>query len=466
MNRNIDNTLKTLAAKIRKKRTRYRTIVGFYSRSHTKGAFLSAVNARDKEKTITFAANMRKSILYTASLLLSLWSVFPLLTTAATASAKNFTVVIDAGHGGHDPGAIGKNAKEKNINLNVALKLGRLIQSGCTDTKVIYTRSTDVFVPLHQRAEIANNAKADLFISIHTNSVASRNSQVQGTETYTLGLHRTQENLEVAKKENSVILIEDDYKKQYAGFNPNSAESYIIFEFLQDKYMAQSVSFAKQIQRQFRQTAGRTDKGVHQAGFLVLRETSMPSVLIELGYITNPSEEAYLQSDNGSSSLARSIYEAFLRYRQQRGYSADKAVAQAEKDSDEPQPQPAVAPTQPETKTVEPLTPAPTETEQAKKQEKGTETTDGKPVFKIQILTSNKILPDGNSQFKGLSPVTYYKENGIYKYTFCESTDYNYVLRQKRNLVDAKFSDAFIIAFKDGEKMNVSQAIKEFKSKR
>ena len=454
-----------MAAKIRKKHTRYRTIVGFYSRSHSKGTFFSAVNARDKEKTITFAANMRKSILYTASLLLSLWSVFPLLTTAATAGAKKFTVVIDAGHGGHDPGAIGKNAKEKNINLNVALKLGRLIQSGCTDTKIIYTRSTDVFVPLHQRAEIANNAKADLFISIHTNSVASRNSQVQGTETYTLGLHRTQENLEVAKKENSVILIEDDYKKQYAGFNPNSAESYIIFEFLQDKYMAQSVSFAKQIQRQFRQTAGRTDKGVHQAGFLVLRETSMPSVLIELGYITNPSEEAYLQSDNGSSSLARSIYEAFLRYRQQRGYSTDKAVEQAEKDSDETQPQPVAAP-QPEAKTAEPLStsPAPTEVEPEKKQE--TMSTDGKPVFKIQILTSNKVLRDGNSQFKGLSPVTYYKENGIYKYTFCESTDYNYVLRQKRNLVDAKFSDAFIIAFKDGEKMNVSQAIKEFKSKR
>lgn len=165
------------------------------------------------------------------------------------AAQKQFTVVIDAGHGGNDPGAIGKRGREKNINLNVALKLGQFIENNCNDTRVVYTRKKDTFVPLHRRAEIANNAKADLFISIHTNSLASRNSKVSGTETYTLGLHRTQENLEVAKKENSVILIEDDYKQRYAGFNPNSAESYIIFEFLQDKYLSQSVNFASMIQK-------------------------------------------------------------------------------------------------------------------------------------------------------------------------------------------------------------------------
>ena len=235
---------------------------------------------------------------------------------SAGVSDKSFTVVIDAGHGGNDPGAVGRRGKEKNINLSVALKLGKLIEANCTDTKVVYTRKKDTFVPLHRRAEIANAAKADLFISIHTNSLASRNSRVQGTETYTLGLHRTEDNLEVAKKENSVILIEDDYQQRYAGFNPNSAESYIIFEFMQDKYMAQSVSFAQLIQRQFRQSARRVDKGMHQAGFLVLRETSMPSVLIELGYITNPSEEQYLLSEKGSSALAKSIYQAFLSYKQ------------------------------------------------------------------------------------------------------------------------------------------------------
>lgn len=217
----------------------------------------------------------------------------------APASAGNdnrFTLVIDAGHGGHDPGAIGRNVKEKNINLKVALKLGRLVEQNLPDVRVVYTRDRDVFIPLHRRAEIANNVKADLFVSIHTNSLASRNSRVSGAETYTLGLHRTQENLEVAQKENSVILIEDDYKQQYAGFNPNSAESYIIFEFLQDKYMAQSVSLAQLVQRQFRNN-GRQDKGVHQAGFLVLRETSMPSILVELGYITNPTEASFLISE-------------------------------------------------------------------------------------------------------------------------------------------------------------------------
>ena len=244
--------------------------------------------------------------------------MLPFVSPSVWAQDKVFTVVIDAGHGGNDPGAIGRKGREKNINLNVALKLGNLIQQNCADTRVVYTRKKDVFVPLHRRAEIANEAKADLFISIHTNSLASRNSRVSGTETYTLGLHRTDENLEVAKKENAVILIEDDYKQRYAGFNPNSSESYIIFEFLQDKNMAQSVNFARLVQGQFRANH-RIDKGVHQAGFLVLRETSMPSVLVELGYITNQQEEAFLLSENGSSVLAQSIYRAFLTYKQSKG---------------------------------------------------------------------------------------------------------------------------------------------------
>ena len=256
---------------------------------------------------------MKRRILNILCIATSLLLAFS-LAPRALAAETNFTVVIDAGHGGHDPGAIGRKGKEKNINLSVALKLGRLIKQNCPDTRVVYTREKDVFVPLHRRAEIANEVKANLFISIHTNSLASRNSKVSGTETYTLGLHRTQENMEVAQKENAVILIEDDYKQRYAGFNPNSAESYIIFEFLQDKNMAQSVNFAKAVQRGFR-NANRIDKGVHQAGFLVLRATSMPSVLIELGYITNPTEESFLLSEQGSSTLAQSIYQAFLNYK-------------------------------------------------------------------------------------------------------------------------------------------------------
>lgn len=353
------------------------------------------------------------------------------------AEGGSFTVVIDPGHGGRDPGAIGKRGKEKTINLNVALKLGKLIQNNHPDVRIVYTRQKDVFVALDKRAQIANNAKADLFISIHTNSVA-KGRTVRGTETYTLGLHRTDDNLEVAKLENSVILIESDYEQRYAGFNPNSSESYIIFEFLQDKNMEKSVQLATFIQRQFKNTAKRIDKGVHQAGFLVLRETTMPGVLVELGYISTPDEERYLLSESGTDALAKSIYQAFNQYKKQLGSPINKDA------------RPAPAPAKPKAET-----PAP----QAKKE------VSDKPVFKIQILTSDRKLPQKSKQFKGLSPVDYYQEKGIYKYTYGESTDYNKVLRTKRQ-ISAKFKGAFIIAFKNGKKVDVNQAIKEFKNNR
>lgn len=345
-----------------------------------------------------------------------------------------FIVVIDPGHGGNDPGAIGTRGKEKNINLNVARKLGRLIEDNCNDTKVVYTRKSDIFVPLHRRAEIANNAKANLFISIHTNAVAKKNSYVKGTETYTLGLHRTEENLEVAKKENSVILIEDDYKQRYAGFNPNSSESYIIFEFMQDKNMSQSVNFATLIQQNFK-SYNRIDKGVHQAGFLVLRETSMPSVLIELGYISNPSEETYLLSDKGTTDLANAIYRAFINYK---GDSSK------------------IKPTTVTSNTRQEITTPKEEEEETKET--------SKIKFKIQILASDKVLPQNSRQFKGLNPVSWYKENGLIKYTYAEDEDYNKILKIKRKIVDPKFKDAFIIAFKNDTKININKAIKEFKN--
>jgi len=206
---------------------------------------------------------------------------------AGHAVAKEFVVVIDPGHGGNDPGAVGKISKEKDINLKVALKLGSLIRNNCKDVKVIYTRNKDVFVNLNRRAEIANNAKADLFISIHTNALAN-NKTIKGASTWTLGLAKSEANLSVAKRENSVILYEDDYKTRYAGFDPNSSESYIIFEFMQDKYMSQSVHFASIMQQHFKTTCRRIDRGVHQAGFLVLKASAMPSVLVELGFISTP----------------------------------------------------------------------------------------------------------------------------------------------------------------------------------
>lgn len=376
-------------------------------------------------------------------------------------SSKDFTVVIDAGHGGNDPGALGRRGKEKAINLNVALKLGRYIEDNCKDTKVVYTRKRDIFIPLHRRAEIANNAKADLFISIHTNSLAKRTTRISGTETYTLGLHKTKENLEVAKKENAVILIEDNYEQQYAGFNPNSSESYIIFEFIQDKNLSQSVNFASEIQKEFRHSR-RIDRGVHQAGFLVLRETSMPSVLVELGYISNPNEEAYLLSENGTTTLARSIYQAFLTYKaQSKAGKADKINAlnyRAELNENHP--------TEENTETNH-TQGAPKEVSHNNRSQTATKQTNHqKPVFKIQILTSDKLLPARSRQFKGLSPVGHYKEKGIYKYTYGSDTDYNKIRRLKRTRTDGKFKDAFIIAFKNNQKMDVNQAIREFKRNR
>lgn len=399
-------------------------------------------------------------------LLCSLWLVLPCFCLSA--KGKDFVVVIDPGHGGHDPGAVGRRGKEKNINLNVALKVGRLIQNNCNDVKVIYTRKTDVFIPLDRRAQIANNAKADLFISIHTNSVA-RGRTVRGAETYTLGLHRTEENLEVAKKENSVILIEDNYEQRYAGFNPNSSESYIIFEFVQDKNMEKSVKLATLIQRQFKSTAKRIDKGVHQAGFLVLRATSMPSVLVELGYISTPEEEQYLLSDVGSTALSNSIYQAFLNYKREHDAPGNRSRVQGQ---DLPEPENKQEEAMVETQTAEPdaaiepakITKAPSPSTRKTATETQNQTAT-KPVFKIQILVSNKVLPNKSKQLKGVSPVSYYREKGLYKYTYGESTDYNKILRMKRNITP-KFKDAFIIAFKNGEKMNVNEAIKEFKKNR
>ena len=398
--------------------------------------------------------NMRQNRLYIILFLCSLWLALPL--SHLSAQGKDFTLVIDPGHGGKDPGAIGKKGKEKNINLSVALKLGNLIKENCKDVNIVYTRQKDTFVALDRRAQIANNAKADLFISIHTNSVA-KGKTVRGTETYTLGLHRTDDNLEVAKKENSVILIESDYEQRYAGFNPNSSESYIIFEFLQDKNMEKSVRLATDIQKQFKNTAKRIDKGVHQAGFLVLRETTMPGVLVELGYISTPDEERYLLTEAGTSALAKSIYQAFLNYKKKYDMSDTSRPAQAKVPEKVQNPAPAQKPkaqSKPQT------------TNKAKNEttkNKGIQS--DKPIFKIQFLTSDKKLPAGSKLFKGLTPVGHYQEKGIYKYTYGESHDYNKVLKTKRQ-ISTKFKDAFIIAFKNGKKVNVNEAIKEFKNNR
>ena len=351
----------------------------------------------------------------------------------ALAAKKGFTLVIAAGHGGHDAGALGTFSKEKNINLNVALAFGRLVENNCPGVNVIYTRKTDVFIPLHQRADIANRNKADLFISIHTNALP-KGAKAMGLETYTLGMHRASDNFDVAKRENSVILIEKDYKQHYEGFDPSSSESYIMFEFLQDKNMAQSVELAKMVQKRTCAAAARPNKGVKQAGFLVLRETSMPSCLIELGFISTPSEEQFLNSDEGIANMGRGIYQAFCDYLAK----YDKAF------------------------TV-PFNPEVSETkEDNKEQPQPEEVKDEAPVFKVQILTSNVKLKSGSRQLKGRDDADFYKDGNIYKYTVGASTNYNEIYRLRKQLLD-QFPEAFIIAFKGGQRMNVQKAIEEFK---
>lgn len=417
--------------------------------------------------------NMKLNRPYIVYICICLWLLF-LPSCTGHLWGKDFVVVIDAGHGGHDPGAIGKTSKEKNINLSVALKVGNLIKRNCDDVKVIYTRSKDVFIPLARRAEIANNAKADLFISIHTNALANSRT-ARGASTWTLGLAKSDANLEVAQRENSVILYESDYQTRYAGFNPNSAESYIIFEFMQDKYMEQSVHLASLMQKQFRHTCKRADRGVHQAGFLVLKESAMPSILIELGFISTPEEERFLSSETGASTMAKGIYHAFLNYKREQeirltGVSKtiipteqeeNDAPAVAQKDTEEvtvPQQKELLA----ENKT-QPATVAKTTAERPIASQSATN--DSEITFKIQILTASKPLAKNDKRLKGLKDVDYYKEKGIYKYTYGASGDYNKVLRTKRNIT-AQFKDAFIIAFRNGEKMNVNEAIAEFKKRK
>lgn len=390
---------------------------------------------------------MHKKLFFVTMLL------FGILVAATGAGKKTFTLVIDPGHGGHDSGAVGAMSKEKNINLNVALAFGRLVEANCPDVNVIYTRKTDVFIPLGERANIANRNKADLFISVHTNALP-KGRVARGFEVYTLGMHRAADNLAVAKRENSVISLEKDYRQRYQGFDPNSSESYIMFEFIQDRNMSKSVELAKYIQKEACASAGRNDKGVHQAGFLVLRATSMPSCLIELGFITTPDEERFLNSQDGISRLARGIYNAFAKYKNKH-YTSSVVPYVKEESLPEPDREMMAAQTI-ESKTAENVISA-TEEVPAK------EDTAGMPVFKVQILISNKPLSTNNSLFKGITGVESYVEDNYVKYTYGASTDLNKILRVRQHLLE-KFPQAFVIAFKDGEKMDVGQAVREFKT--
>lgn len=392
---------------------------------------------------------------------------------------RKFVLVIDAGHGGRDAGALGKYSKEKNINLNVALAFGKYVERNNPDVKVVYTRKTDVFVPLYERAEIANRNKADLFISIHTNAL-ERGRIARGFETYTLGDGRsnaTKTNLEVAKRENSVILLEENYEQHYVGYDPNSPESNIMFEFVQDRNLTKSIEFAKMLQKNVCRAASRPDKGVHQSNLAVLRLTSMPACLVELGFITTADEEALLNDRNRLDQMAVGIYNAFVEYKNKNyngisvPYRTDSPMlpetpAQEPANTSETQ-EDASARQQPEQRTVAETTPQQHEQQTAAPQPapQPASSADGRPVFKIQILVSSLNLKDGDAHLKGLTGCERYEENGMQKYTYGASENYNEIYRLRKQILD-KFPEAFIIAFKDGRKTDVNQAIKEFKRNR
>lgn len=371
--------------------------------------------------------------------------VLPQTIVAQATSKNNFVVVLDAGHGGHDAGAIGVKGKEKNINLGVVLKLGKLIETNMPDVTVKYTRKTDVFVGLKERTQIAHKNNGNLFISIHANSVDKKNRNrktIKGASTYVLGTAKNAKNLEIAKRENSVIMLEDDYSTKYEGFDPNSPESYIIFETMQTAFLDQSISFAALVQEGMVDVAHRADRGVRQNGFYVLAYTGMPSVLVELDFICNPTQEKYMLSEKGQEEMAEAIYNAFVTYKASYDGKTDAiaAVKQAQAnvaDYDEE------AEDEQETITDN-STPNNNDVQEAVNK--------GQRIYKVQFMALPKKLSANSKSFKGLTPVEVYQEKGYYKYTYGASSTRQGIESDFKK-VRKLFKDAFIIVMQNGKRV-------------
>lgn len=404
---------------------------------------------------------MRIIILITTALLM----LFHTGIKAADKDNKPFVVVLDPGHGGKDPGAIGSSRSnmEKKINLNIALEVGRLLKSKSPDVKVIFTRDRDVFVPLGDRANIANKSKANLFISIHTNALPKGARRAMGVQSYTLSLKTAATNLEVEKRENSVIQFEENGAQRYSFNNPNSSESDIIFELMQDRDMKESVNFATMVQREMVNEGGRRDMGVLQANLAVLRLSYMPSVLLEVGYISTPEEERYLMSKRGQTTLAKCIYNAIAKYKQQhtgRMANLEKIDIKDLEDEDEDE----ADNKKEEKKAKDDSRKADKDNDMKADRKSVDKDKDDVPVFKVQIMATDRKLKKNDRQLKGLY-ADYYKENGMYKYTCGETEDYNEILHTLKD-VKKKFPGAFVVAFKDDERVETASAIREFKTNR
>lgn len=428
----------------------------------------------------------------------SLFCLFTMMMFAVScmAASKKFTLVIDPGHGGKDHGAIGVYSREKDLTLKFGLAFGKLVERRCPDVKVIYTRKTDVFIPLVTRAEIANKNHADLFISVHINALAG-GRKVRGVQTYTLGQGQNTgrkgiiKNLEVAKRENSVILLEENYQQTYQGFDPTSPESNIMFEFIQDVNMQKSVELAKYMQQHICAATGLKDMGAHQNNLAVLRLSSMPGCLLELGFISTPEEELFMNAPQAADMYAIGIFNAFAQYKNRYyegltvPYKAPKKVTPTV-----PEIVPQVYKQKEETKTKKAKRKSEPTPVLSKKEEKKIEestTTDSRPVtesskpeviaetrddipapvnpdvpiFKVQILSSSRKIALNDEALKGLKGCEWYQEGTLWKYTYGSSTNYNEIRKLQKELTN-RFPDAFIIAFKGGQRTNVNEAIQTF----
>jgi N-acetylmuramoyl-L-alanine amidase len=384
-----------------------------------------------------------------------------LLLRAVTLEA--FTVVIDAGHGGHDSGCLGvSKVKEKDVALGISLKLGALIEEMMSDVKVVYTRTTDVFLELHERAEIANAANADLFICVHCNSAcrfdkAKRkevcNPVIQGAETYVMGLHKTEANLEVAKRENDVILLEKDYTTHYEGFDPNSSEANIIFSLYQNTFMEQSLRLASFVQEQLG-AKGRSSRGVKPAGFWVLFKTAMPSVLIETGFLSHPEEEKFLSSADGQQTIASGIFKAFRQYH--------KDASQNQIPEDKP-----VTGTPP-VDTVRPDHAGPTGNSAARNTSRSDTTSTvpaptGSVWFSVQLVSSDKQLSPSDPRFKDVRDVREDKVGSVFKYCYGRTSSYREAVAFQSKMRSSGFKDAFLVAYRNKERIPVQEALQSIK---
>ena len=403
--------------------------------------------------------NWKHTIIFTLLFAaLPTWSVAQ--QTKSGKQPKPFTVVIDAGHGGHDPGALGRITQEKKLNLDMSLMLGKMIEDEFDDVQVFYTRKTDVFLTLQERANFVNKHNADLFICIHTN--ASESKDAVGAETFVLGIDKMASNLSVAMRENAVMLLEDNYETTYQGFDPNSIESYIMFELMQDQYIDQSLQFATQVQQQFSGTLKRADRGVRQAGFWVLHKSACPSVLVEMGFISNIDEEIYLASKAGKEQIATALYNAFVCYKnaldKKAGIAGQKETKQlpvtAEQEAQQPEPDTTQVVPEPAVTASEPA-PAQAETPAEPKVVQPV----SKPVYKVQIFATSRILKPGDATFKGLKNCTYVQDGKFYKYVYGEETNYDDAVKLQKK-VKEKFPDCFIVAFLDGKQILVKEARK------